>query len=110
MKITRFFLLIFIAAFIFSAMHIHAQDGKSGITLDVPTGMEVKKAGPVDFVIPQGAEVHDDGGVISIESTPQYMSRKFIEIKNRFDKLEAEQARLEDLLVPIKKEENLTLE
>lgn len=94
MKTVRFFLLIFILAFTFSAIYAHAQDDKPEATIEVPPGMETKKVGQVNVVVPEGTEVRDKGGVIFIESTTQYVSRKFVEMEARFNQLETEQGKL----------------
>lgn len=79
-------------------MYAVAQDDKSGVEIEVPTGMELRKIGPVNVVVPKGTEVRDEGGVIFLENTAQYMSRKFTEMENLFNKLQAGQEKLKEEL------------
>jgi hypothetical protein len=94
MREIKLFLLFFV--FFTSTMYIYAQEDKLDDKIQTPPGMEIKKVGDLNIVVPRGAEVRrtEKVGLIFVESTDQYVSRQLLEMEDRFAKIEAEQEEL----------------
>ena len=100
MKITKLFLLL--GVFVFTTMCAYGYDSEKETGLKVPAGMEIKKVGNVNAVVPKGTEVTNEGGAVVIESTSQYVSRKLEDLERRIDKMEAEQEKLQEEIKELK--------
>ncbi|MGE5197280.1 MAG: hypothetical protein ACM3IL_02115, partial [Deltaproteobacteria bacterium] len=57
-------------------------------------GMEIKKIGDVNLVVPVGTRVHQEGSLVVVEPLDEYTARKFIDIEKHFAALEARQQEL----------------
>ncbi len=64
--------------------YIKTEEG----TLRIPPGMELKKVGDANILIPIGGKIFKAADIQIIESSGEYTSRKFIEIDARFDALD----------------------
>ena len=64
---------------------------------EVPDGMEIKMVGDLKILVPKGAKVEKTGkgGLISIESTSEFTSRKVENLENRMALIEESQKVLE---------------
>ncbi len=67
---------------------------------NIPPGMEIRKVGDLQILVPKGAEVTrtGKGGLIRIESTSEYTSRELIEINRRLESLQKNQEMLNNKL------------
>jgi len=87
MKKSIFYILILILLF-FRVAAI-AEDDKNK---DTPVGMERIQVGDThSILVPQGAKINKEGGVLIIETIGRYAARRFYEIEERIFKLESTQ-------------------
>ncbi|MFC1631122.1 hypothetical protein ACFL1I_05165 [Candidatus Omnitrophota bacterium] len=61
---------------------------------EVPPGMEVILVGKARVVVPKGLQVKKELGVMSIESTEEFLARRLMEIDNLLSKTETASAQL----------------
>jgi len=54
----------------------------------VPPGMDVIKVGTANVLVPEGTQVFEKKGLITIETIGQYTARRLIEIEERFVAIE----------------------
>ncbi|MBL7156768.1 MAG: hypothetical protein ISS92_01255 [Candidatus Omnitrophica bacterium] len=94
MKSVKVFILIL--AFFFSATLAFTQEAKREPGVKIPPGMEIRKVGDVNILMPKGAKMDKRGGVILLENTDQYAAQKFLEVENRLIEIEAEQRMLKN--------------
>ena len=100
----KVFLLIF-SLVLSGAIYVYPQEHKSDGNIEIPPGMEIKKEGDVNLLIPEGAKlIKKTAELTLIEGTDEYASRKFIEIESRFDKIEAEQKALKKEIKRLQKD------
>ena len=55
---------------------------------EVPPGMEIKKVGGINFIVPKGAKLYKRGGITTMEGASAYSARRFDTIESRLGKLE----------------------
>ncbi|MCK5504261.1 MAG: hypothetical protein KAJ10_03820 [Thermodesulfovibrionia bacterium] len=55
---------------------------------ELPPGMEVIKMGQAQILVPKGTKVNQEPGFITLESTEQYVARKFLDVEGRIKVLE----------------------
>ncbi len=66
-------------------------------------GMEVVRTGPnTEIVIPKGLKIYKDGAVSVMETTSEYMVRRFLDVEKRLDEIEAKEEELEKELKELK--------
>ena len=90
MKATALFLVIIIGLVVFSASSVVAQNEETESDIEVPAGMEVKKVGATNILVPKGAGIRKEGASLFVEGTNTLLSRKLRDIEMRFNKLEVE--------------------
>lgn len=123
MKALKLFLLMFI--FISSTVYVSA-DEESGIpglkipsgmelrqvgghaaivpknaVMEEPAGMEKMKIGGVNLLVPKGTQITKKGTLLIVESRGEYAARRFLEMEERFEQLEAEQEKLKKTIVEL---------
>ena len=71
------FSLVFLAVPVFLQSSGHAEEE------EIPEGMEIKKVGDLQILVPKGANVEKTGkgGLITVESTSEFTSRKILELE-----------------------------
>jgi len=52
-------------------------------------GMQLRKIGGINAVVPEGTEIYERKGLLFIESPEEYAARRFKETEERFQKLES---------------------
>ncbi len=67
--------------------YIYTEEGN----LRIPPGMELKKVGNTNILIPKGGKIFKAADTLIVESTGEYAARKFLEMEERFDRIEKEQ-------------------
>ncbi|MBN1871108.1 MAG: hypothetical protein JW800_00895 [Candidatus Omnitrophica bacterium] len=69
------------------------QDSSYTQEEEIPEGMEIKKVGDLQILVPQGARVEKTGkgGLIAVESTSEFTSRKIMDLETRVNKTEETQ-------------------
>jgi len=71
--------------------------------IQVPPGMELRKIGGINMVVPNGLKVYKDGPVFRMEEDGGYSARRFKETDERFNKLEEAQKKLEEDIAQLRK-------
>jgi hypothetical protein len=100
MKRINLFLLIFI--FSSSFLFVHAQE-EGEEKIKPPPGMEIRKVGNFNLMIPEGAEVRQKGNLLIVESTAEYAARKFLEVEQRLAQIEKKEEKLDKEVEELKK-------
>ena len=83
------------------ASEISTND-KSG-DIKVPPGMELKKVGSLNLVVPAGSQMHKDRSQWIMEGPEDFAARNISEIKARLDGIEKEQEELKKSIEELKK-------
>jgi peptidoglycan hydrolase CwlO-like protein len=66
-------------------------------------GMEVVRTGPnTEIVIPKGLKIYKDGAISVMETTSEYMVRRFLDVEKRLDEIEAKEEEFEKELKELK--------
>ncbi len=82
-------IIIFICMFCILTMSAYAQ---STLNREIPEGMEAVQIGGSGWlIVPQGAKTRKVGAQIIVEGSKEYMSRRFFEMDERFEKIEKNQ-------------------
>lgn len=90
-KKIRIFISVFMLSF--PALSAYAQ---STFNREIPEGMEAVQIGGSGWlIVPAGAKTRKVGAQIIVEGSKEYMSRRFLEMNERFQKMERNQ---EDLI------------
>ncbi|MCQ9206375.1 MAG: hypothetical protein NG740_00615 [Omnitrophica bacterium] len=99
----KFYGLFFILAFTFTAQTVCAESSKEYRTyeksalktyrrgkenISVKPGMELRKIGGINLLIPEGAKVYEQGGQYFIESTEEFAARRLKEMESRLEAME----------------------
>ncbi len=101
----RYYILILLSAIIFSSFLVYAKNKPEDEEhVEVSPGMEIKRVGAVNRLVPIGTKVIDKDGLVTTESMGAYVSRRFIETGNRFDAIENTLAIMEETLQSIQYE------
>ncbi len=79
---------------------IQAPAGKavSKTNLNLGEGMEVVEMGGTNVLVPKGARVSKEHGMIVYEDTGEFLARRFFELEARLEALEKEQQALKALV------------
>ena len=69
----------------------------------VPPGMEVIRTGTnTEIVAPQGLKIYKEGAVSVMETTSEYMVRRFLDVEKRFKEIEEQEKELKEELDKLK--------
>jgi len=71
-----------------------AEENETKEGVQLYPGMEIKKVGDVNVLIPKGSKLRHENDLLVIESTDEYAAPRFIEMDKRLTKLEAGQQEL----------------
>ena len=63
---------------------------------EIPAGMEVVYIGNTKSIVPAGTKIHRSEGFMILESTKEYVGRRFKELQDKISVLEKEQQELKD--------------
>jgi len=85
----RFVLSFFISSLL--VINVYSENRGTDARPALSPGLEIKKIGDVNVVVPKGGEVRREGGVVTIESTAEYAAEGFIKVNERLSKIEDEQ-------------------
>ncbi len=89
--------LIIITGFIALPSYAYADVDQNG-NVKIPPGMEVRRVGNVDVVVPHDGTVRQEEGRAFIEQADEYAARKCIDVEKRLTQLEEGQAfRIEEV-------------
>jgi hypothetical protein len=96
----KYYVFILLSAIIFSSFLVYAKNKPGGDEehVEVSPGMEIKRVGAVNRLVPIGTKVVDKDGLVTTESMGAYVSRRFIETGNRFDAIENTLAAMKETL------------
>lgn len=89
-KVCIFLIVVF---YFFSSFEIRGQDDENA-----SSGMEIRKIGNINVLVPKDSRLYQMGNVITIESPLEYSAREFEKLRQRMDKLEKENRLLRDEL------------
>jgi hypothetical protein len=87
-------ILICILSFAF----VWAEEQPVGNRPKLGPGMDTKKVGNINVIIPADADVHFEGNRLVVESTSEYVARKFKSFESRLTALEVKLQELEKAL------------
>ncbi len=59
-------------------------------------GMELRKIGGINMIVPEGAKVYKQGAMLIMEEDGDYSARRFKDMNDRFFKLEEKEKLLEE--------------
>jgi len=94
MKKISFFYIV--TVFVLScALCVEAKEEKVSKD-EIPAGMEVVYIGNTKSIVPAGTKIHKSEGFMILESTKEYVGRRFKEIQDKISVLEKEQQELKD--------------
>ena len=86
--------------------HNNADDGDNHKSKNaepvIRPGMELRKVGGLNLIVPEGSEIYKDRGRWVMEEPEAFAARNFKEIKSRLDKLEKENQSLKDEVEKLK--------
>ncbi|MBU0683538.1 MAG: hypothetical protein KJ864_04555 [Candidatus Omnitrophica bacterium] len=71
---------------------------------EIPAGMEVVYIGNTKSVVPAGTKVHKSKGFMILESTPEYVGRRFKEHHEKLGSIQKEKDLLENEVQKLKEE------
>jgi len=71
--------------------------------VQVPPGMELRRIGGINMIVPQGAKLYKDGPVFRMEDDGGYASRKLKNMDDRFNKLDEQLKKIEEEIVELRK-------
>lgn len=69
---------------------------------EVPPGMEVVYIGKTKAVVPKGSQLHKQDGFMTLESTGEYVSRRFLETEKELTLLKEKDAELMSMIEGLK--------
>jgi len=61
---------------------------KTDVESEIPPGMELKKVGGINLMVPEGAKLYKRGAVTVMEGASAYSARRLNDIESRLDKVE----------------------
>ncbi|MBN2453477.1 MAG: hypothetical protein JXB40_04370 [Candidatus Omnitrophica bacterium] len=88
------------AEYTYSESQTSPKDKESAI--DVPVGMELRKIGGMNMIVPEGAQVRKRNSLVVMEEPEEYAARNIFEIKARMNKIEERQKALEKEIEELK--------
>ena len=63
---------------------------------DLRPGMEVRKVGGINMVVPEGTQFYMEGSQLKMEEASEYSARRFKDVDERFKAMEAREKKLEE--------------
>ncbi len=78
-------ILFFLTSILSPRLSLAEENGEA-----VPVGMEILKVGDARVLVPKGTQMRKQGDLNVVEDISEYSSRKFVEIEQRFGRLEEE--------------------
>lgn len=95
-KIIIILILSFIPSFTSTLLYAQEAGGvgvvnsetDAGAESEVPPGMEIKKVGGINFMVPKGAKLYKRGGMTIMEGASAYSARRLDTIESRLEKVE----------------------
>lgn len=97
-----FFLLV---SFVFAVTVILAQEHETheeGEDITIRPGMELKKLGGINMLVPEDTQVYRDRGRWIMEGPDEYAARRFKDVETRLQAVESEQEKLRQELERLK--------
>lgn len=70
--------------------------------IDIPPGMELRKVGNINIVVPEGTQIRKNGSNLIMEGPDEYVARNVREIKGRLAEIETRQLEHEKKLDGLK--------
>ncbi|MFH1593525.1 MAG: hypothetical protein ABID09_02380 [Candidatus Omnitrophota bacterium] len=81
---------------------IFAEDEANVGSVKIRPGMEIKKMGDANILVPKGARLERRAAEMNIEDTAEWAARRFEDVDDRFKKVEFEQEILKKELAGLK--------
>jgi len=115
MRIKILYLSIILSSILFLQTPSYAQDydkpssdkDTENITSETVNklrpGMELRKIGGINMVVPKGTQIYKEGSLIRMEEDGDYTARRLEEVDSRFNKLEGRQKKLEEDIQELRK-------
>ena len=86
------FSLLFSSGSIFAgetgAVGVINSETESDAEGEIPTGMEIKKVGGINLMVPKGAKLYKRGGITVMEGASAYSARRLDTMEGRLDEIE----------------------
>lgn len=70
--------------------------------IDIPPGMEMRKVGNINMIVPEGTQIRKNGSNLIMEGPDEYVARNVREIKGRLTEIETRQLAQEEKLDGLK--------
>jgi len=77
----------------------YTEDGE----IIIPPGMELRKVGKIDILLPEGTKITKVGNRMITEGIREYIARRFLDIEDSLDKIKKEQDALKKEIEDLKK-------
>lgn len=90
MRQSKCTIIIFIIILFSTITFASAGEYDTESKVNIPPGMELKKSGDVNVLIPKGATLQKVSDLFVIESASEYSARKFEEMESRMNKIETD--------------------
>ncbi len=102
-------LIFFVSAFFLFCAAAYAQDYENSDSdkkkdvhmvnpdnaAELQPGMELMKIGGINMVVPKGTQFYKEGAQVKMEEAGEYSARRFKEMDDRLQKIEAKQRKME---------------
>lgn len=108
-KIIYLILTIFLIFYAFKVSAEESENEDYTLTEEgfkIPAGMELKKVGDANILIPKGGKIRKAGDQLIMESADEYAAREFFKIKERLGNIEKEQEDIRREIEELKKNIN----
>jgi len=92
--------LIFLI-FVFSAALAYGEENKEK-EITLRPGMELKKIGGINMIVPEGTEIYEENGQFRVEGVEEYAARRFRKTEERMAELEENQRELKEEIRKLK--------
>lgn len=93
MRFADFLIVVFILTLFLNYGAAMAEDSVGDVKIS--EGMELRKSGGVNVLMPKGAKINRVGNVNLIEGTDEYAAQGFAEVEKRLQKIESNQEKME---------------
>lgn len=103
MKMYNIFILLSAIIFLSSTVYAENEPEKDGY-VEISPGMELKKIGTVNRLVPIGTKVVDKDGLVTAESMGEYVARRFIETDSRLEAIDSEISHIKETLQTLHQE------
>ncbi len=76
----------------------NSSDSKQGNNpnIEVDPGMELRRVGGLNMIVPKGTQVHQDGSLQVMEGPDEYAARNIMEVKTRIGEMEKAQKEMRE--------------